>query len=102
MKPPYKDRYGVWNVEDKPRPVNELFWDEVDSKIAASSGVDGWRHGPVFICEQAIDECIDVPAWLTGLDGFDKPAGADSLVAEIGEDAEALFVKIERLKGLYE
>lgn len=102
MRAPYKDAYGVWNIEDKPRPVNERFWDEVDSKVAASSGVDGWRHGPVFIVEQANDECIDIPSWLTGLEGFDKPVGADRLIAEIGEDAEVLFGKIERLKALYE
>lgn len=102
MKPPYRDRYGVWNVEDKPRPRNERFDREVEAKVARSSGVDGWRHGPVFICEQAADEQIDTPAWLRGLDLFDKPPGAERLIAEIHADSAGVFEKIERLWRLYE
>jgi hypothetical protein len=99
---PYRDQYGVLNVEDKPRRPDPRFWQAVKDKVARSAGVGGWRHGPVFICEQAQDEQIDTPAWLRGLNEFPKPPGADALIADIGDDAEALFKKIEKLRGLYE
>lgn len=98
----YRDRYGVWNVEDKPKPRDEEFWAAVAAKIAASEGVNGWRHGPQFITDQANDETIDIPAWLTGLDLYPLPPGAKELRAEIGEDAAELFRKIEKLKGMYD
>lgn len=102
MRPPYRDKYGVLNIEDKVPPRNERFDAEVEAKVARSVGVGGWAKGPVFICEQANDETIDIPSWLTGLDQYAKPAGAERLIAEIGIDAARLFEKIERLKGLYE
>lgn len=98
---PYRDRFGVWNVEGKPKPRNEEFWAAVEAKVKASAGVDGWRNGPLFITDNAADEQIDTPAWLTGLDLYPFPPGAKELRAEIGEDAADLFEKIQRLKGMY-
>lgn len=97
----WRDRYGVWNVEDKSPVPNPVFWQEVDDKIAASEGVDGWSKGPGFIIDQAAEEPLDVPGWLKGLDEHPKPVGVDSLVDEIGMDAERLWEKIQRLKGMY-
>ena len=99
------DEYGVWNVVGK--HVTRDSWPAdfralVDAKVARSTGVDGWKHGPVFITEQAQDEQVDTPAWLTGLTLFPFPEGAEELVAEIGLDAAKLFAKIARLKGMYE
>ena len=97
----WRDEYGVWNVEDKAREPNREFEQAVEDKVAKSAGVDGWRKGPGFIIDQAAEEPVDVPAWLKGLDEHPKPVGVDSLVGEIGVDAERLWEKIQRLKGLY-
>lgn len=102
MRKPFRDKYGVWIVEDKPAPRNLRFDREVELKVARSAGVGGWAKGPVFIIEQAQDEQIDTPAWLTGLDQYPKPAGVDDRVARIHRLAADLFEEIEALKGLYE
>jgi hypothetical protein len=102
MKAPYRDRFGVWTVEDKPVPRNARFDAEVDAKVARSTGVGGWAKGPVFIIEQAAEEPVDVPAWLTGLDQYDKPAGVDARLERIHRKAADLFDEIEALKDLYE
>lgn len=102
MRPPYRDQYGVLNIEDKVPPRNARFDAEVEAKVARSEGVGGWAKGPGFILDEAQDEAIDLPSWLRGLDEFPKPAGADELIGEIGMDAAAIFRKLERLKGLYE
>ena len=102
MRKPFRDKYGVWIVEDKPAPRNLRFDREVELKVARSAGVGGWAKGPVFIIEQAQDEQIDTPAWLTGLDQYEKPPGAADLIAEIGEDAAGIFEKIERLRCMYD
>ena len=78
------------------------FADAVEAKVESSAGVNGWRHGPTHICGQAIEETVDVAAWLRGLDEFEKPAGAEDLIAMITGDAALLFEAIERLKATYE
>lgn len=100
MRPPYRDQYGTLNVVDKPRQPGR-FELEVDEKVARSEGVGGWQHGPVFICDQANEETVDIPAWLRGLDEFPKPAGAQERIARIHRKAAELFDEIEELKGLY-
>jgi len=98
----YRDQYGVWNVVDKPAPRFDRFDAEVEAKVARSAGVNGWAKGPVYIIEQAQDEQIDTPAWLTGLLEYPKPAGLDARLEEIHRDAADLWAKIEALKELYE
>jgi hypothetical protein len=102
MKPPFRDRYGVLHLEDKTKPRNERFDREVEEKVARSAGVGGWAKGPVFIIEQAAEEPVDVPSWLTGLGEFPKPPGLDARLEEIHQDAADLWKKIEALKGMYE
>lgn len=92
----------MWNVENKLRKPDPVFWGQVEEKVARSADVGGWQHGPIYIIEQAQDEQIDTPAWLTGLDLYEKPPGAEELIGEIGDDAARLFVKIERLRKMYE
>ena len=102
---PYRDQFGVWNVEGKPVTRDSLpaaFRAEVEAKVNRSTGVGGWSKGPAFILDEAQDEAIDLPAWLRGLDLFDMPDGAADLIGEIGLDAAAIYRKLERLKGLYE
>lgn len=101
MRPPYRDRYGVLNIEDKVPPRNARFDAEVEAKVARSVGVGGWAKGPGYIIEQAQDEQIDTPAWLTGLLEYPKPAGLDARLEEIHRDAADLWAKIEALKELY-
>ena len=102
MRKPFRDKYGVWIVEDKPAPRNLRFDREVELKVARSAGVGGWAKGPLFIIEQAAEEPVDVPAWLTGLGEFPKPPGLDARLEEIHRDAADLWQKIENLKALYE
>lgn len=97
----YWDRWGVWNVEDKQPVIDPDFLEAVEEKVARSTDVGGWQHGPVFIVEQAQDEQVDTPSWLTGLDEYPKPPGADALIKEIAADSAALHAKLERLKRLY-
>lgn len=102
MKPPFRDRYGVLHLEDKTKPRNERFDREVEEKVARSAGVGGWAKGPVFIIEQAAEEPVDVPAWLTGLLEYSQPPGLGERLEEIHRDAADLWQKIENLKGMYE
>lgn len=105
MRPPYRDQYGVWNVEGKPATRESLpagFRAAVEAKVARSADVGGWAKGPLFILAEAQDEAIDLPSWLRGLDEFEKPEGAEALIGEIGMDAAAIFRKVELLKELYE
>lgn len=102
MRPPYRDQYGVLNIEDKVPPRNDRFDAEVEAKVARSVGVGGWAKGPGYIIEQAAEEPVDVPSWLTGLLEYPKPAGLDARLEEIHRDAADLWVKIEALKELYE
>lgn len=92
----------MWNVENKLRKPDPVFWGQVEEKVARSADVGGWSKGPVSIASEQADEAIDIPAWGRGYDLYPKPAGADELIREIGEDSEALFRKILRLKELYE
>lgn len=98
----YRDKYGVWNIEDKAPPADERFDLEVADKVARSEGVDGWSKGPVFICEQAAEEPVDSPAWLMGLDLYPKPFGVDERRARIHRKAADLWREIMELKALYE
>lgn len=102
MKSPYVDQYGVWNIEDKPARRNERFDAEVEAKVARSAGVGGWAKGPGFIIEQAAEEPVDVPAWLTGLSEYPQPPGLHARLDEIHRKAAELWQDIEDLKGLYE
>lgn len=101
MRDGWRDRYGVWNVVDRPKPRNHVFEAEVEKKVSRSVDVDGWKHGPFFIIDQANEETVDIPAWLRGLDRHPKPPGVDELVAEIGEEAADLFDKIRKLRRMY-
>ena len=83
-------------------PVSGLFDRDVEEKVARSKNVNGWARGPVFICEQAAEEPVDVPAWLTGLDLYPKPAGVDEHVARIHRKAAELWAEVEALKERYE
>lgn len=102
MKSPYRDQYGVWNIEDKPAPRIDRFDAEVKAKVAGSAGVGGWVKGPAFIIEQAAEEPVDVPAWLTGLLQHPQPPGLDARLERIHRKAADLWQDIEDLKGLYE
>mgnify|MGYP000718701008 CR=1 FL=1 len=81
--------------------MTDAFADAVESKVETSAEVNGWRHGPAHICEQAIEETVDIAAWLRGLDEFEKPAGAEDLIATVTGDAALLFEAVGRLKGMY-
>lgn len=76
--------------------------EQVTVDIATGRAVDGWAKGPLFICDQAGDEPIDVAGWLRGLDEFPKPPGAEDLIATIVGDAALLYDAIDRLRQMYE
>lgn len=101
MRPPYRDRYGVLNIEDKVPPRNARFDAEVEAKVARSVGVGGWAKGVDYIISQAAEEPIDSPAWLRGLLQYPQPAGLEERLEEIHRDAADLWAKIEALKELY-
>lgn len=75
---------------------------EVDRRVEANQGNGGWDNGPESICDEAIEETVDTAAWLRGLDGYPKPAGADDLIATIALDAALLFEAVHRLRDLYQ
>lgn len=98
MRPPYRDRYGVWNIEDKPKPPNKKYRAEVEAKVERSADVGGWKNGPVFVTSEMADEAIDIAGWARGLDKDSLSPAQSRLLDSILDDAEELYGAIMRLR----
>lgn len=101
MRPPYKDQFGVWNVEDRPKPVNKKYRAEVEAKVERSADVGGWKHGPVFVTSEMADEAIDIAGWARGLDRASLSPAQLKMLNGILQDAEDLYGAIMRLQQTF-